>query len=123
MGALSLMLAPLDRVHLSLLSGLHGGGAGRAILGGLAHVARQRSVRRELVLAPAAPWGRERDAVPALRAFATRPWQQRGYPGEHHQHDHEDDDDSEVHRDRSALARLVFGFSGATSIDGGRWFA
>src|SRR3954447_18223037 len=80
---------------------------GHAWGGCLPHVARQRSVGRELVLAPAAPRCGERDAVPALRAFAARPGEERGDQGEDHQHGHECDDDLEAHVAESILLTFV----------------
>jgi hypothetical protein len=73
----------------------------------LAHVARERSVRRELVLAPATPWGGERDAMPTLRALAARSGQQRRDEREQHQDGHEDDDYDEAHLERLILATFA----------------
>src|SRR3954465_8200116 len=82
--------------------------------GGLPHVARQRTVGGELVLAAAAPRGGERDAVPALRALPARPGEQRGDHGEDHQHGHECDDDLEAHVEGCILLTFVRGINPRT---------
>src|SRR3954454_4464660 len=81
---------------------------------GLPHVARQRTVGRELVLAPAAPRCGERDAVSALRALPARPGEQRGDQGEDHQHGHEYDDDLEAHVEGCILLTFAPGINPRT---------